>query len=887
MSIDSWRPPVVNPNPDGTRGWRRSGPITLPASVSEPGAVLIRTDRDKHGHATVEYIGTIELASSTQIVGLTANSWVSSDQGWRTFFIGGAFLPKDTPEAMLKLRKEELEKLQGDRTTRKEKRLPSDRIYWYQRYDDLSAPGKPRPQLGLDDAGEGLPYPRRLATNRGLEPGSDDREIPPADGESMWVPFDEQFSAHKASDFSSTAVKANTARFYARYILLFGRPFRDFNSVLSVFKDDSGKQASPLSDNDIDAFEAFRAWDLLNTAEDSAAIYQAMMADRMGSSASRAAGLPPTPGLLAAISEDEAEDTDRAFFTNMAADGLRSMGIIKEPRFPVPKVLAGRLDAWDSDEEMGRQALAGMNPVTLKALFKTPEDQGSAIRDVHINEDEDLQGATLASLVADAKAGNKPRLYWIDHWALGECWSEAGKAQNEEGKRVQHAGRALFYLRKDPENGDRDAGLVPIAIELAHPNTHPMKEGTRETHGEVYSRSQLKGDKRVVWTLAKAVFRSLDASVHQLDSHFNRSHAMLEPFLIAMRRNISCMHPVFKLMLPHFRYTLDINRNARSNLVNAPRGGLLGGGIIEQAFSAGEYAMRLAAKLYGATWTFAGQALPKDLERRNILLKKDEKGKLMKPYKLRWLHYPYAEDGLLIWEELEKYFDEYLRLYFKSDDAVAGDKELQAWWAEVKAEGHPDAKLSGRDEEQVWGFEGPIPSIDELVQILVTIAYMASAHHAAVNFGQYDYSALILNNSSLIRRHMPVKGTPAWDELVGARGNAQEKVFMSYLVDSESAFAVMSIIRLLSSHAPDEQTLEELNEYLVDKPAVEANARFAAAMKVVEDTIKKSNADPAMWARYGLEPPANGGASPLPYTLLMPSSGSGITMRGVPYSVSI
>ncbi len=37
----------------------------------------------------------------------------------------------------------------------------------------------------------------------------------------------------------------------------------------------------------------------------------------------------------------------------------------------------------------------------------------------------------------------------------------------------------------------------------------------------------------------------------------------MEPFHIAMRRNLSAVHPVAKLMLPHFRYTLNINRNAR------------------------------------------------------------------------------------------------------------------------------------------------------------------------------------------------------------------------------------------------------------------------------------------------------------------------------------
>jgi hypothetical protein len=43
---------------------------------------------------------------------------------------------------------------------------------------------------------------------------------------------------------------------------------------------------------------------------------------------------------------------------------------------------------------------------------------------------------------------------------------------------------------------------------------------------------------------AKAVFKSCDMGWHQLVSHFLRTHACMEPFEIAMRRQISALHPV-------------------------------------------------------------------------------------------------------------------------------------------------------------------------------------------------------------------------------------------------------------------------------------------------------------------------------------------------------
>jgi hypothetical protein len=45
---------------------------------------------------------------------------------------------------------------------------------------------------------------------------------------------------------------------------------------------------------------------------------------------------------------------------------------------------------------------------------------------------------------------------------------------------------------------------------------------------------------------------------------------------------------VYKLMMPHWAFTMQINANARSSLINA-------GGIIEQCFTPGSYAMEVGA----------------------------------------------------------------------------------------------------------------------------------------------------------------------------------------------------------------------------------------------------------------------------------------------------
>lgn len=50
-----------------------------------------------------------------------------------------------------------------------------------------------------------------------------------------------------------------------------------------------------------------------------------------------------------------------------------------------------------------------------------------------------------------------------------------------------------------------------------------------------------------------------------------------------------------------------------------------------------------------------------------------------------WLSdYPYAQDGLDLWSAYLEYFTAYLKLYYKSDADVLDDREVQAWWTEVK-----------------------------------------------------------------------------------------------------------------------------------------------------------------------------------------------------------
>ncbi|MCD7446600.1 Arachidonate 5-lipoxygenase [Datura stramonium] len=182
-----------------------------------------------------------------------------------------------------------------------------------------------------------------------------------------------------------------------------------------------------------------------------------------------------------------------------------------------------------------------------------------------------------------------------------------------------------------------------------------------------------------IWQLAKA-YIAVNERVHQLISRLH-THATIEPFVIATNRQLSVLHPIYKLLHPHFRDTMHINALARQTLLNA-------GGILEQTVFPTKYAMEMTSVAY-SDWVFltkpsllilSGEAIedPESVNKvSEVLLNQD---------------YPYAVDGLEIWSAIKSWVQEYCTCYYKTDEMIQKDTELQAWWKELREEGHGDKK---------------------------------------------------------------------------------------------------------------------------------------------------------------------------------------------------
>ncbi|KAJ4978367.1 hypothetical protein NE237_009147 [Protea cynaroides] len=412
-----------------------------------------------------------------------------------------------------------------------------------------------------------------------------------------------------------------------------------------------------------------------------------------------------------------------------------------------------------------------------------------------------------------------------------------------------YGSRTLFMLTHDET-------LRPLAIELTRPpkDDNPM---WRQVFAPGWDSTSCW-----LWRIAKAHVCAHDAGFHQLVVHWLRTHCCTEPYIIAANRQLSSMHPIYRLLLPHFRYTMEINSLARSLLINA-------GGIIETTFSPGKYSMEISSAYYDQFWRFDMEGLPADLIRRGMAV---EDPTAKHGLKLTIEDYPFANDGLILWDVLKEWVKDYVNHYYPSEGSpVESDEELQAWWYEVRTKGHGDKK-----DEPWWPV---LKTKDDLIQVVTTIIWVTSGHHAAVNFGQYHYGGYFPNRPTIARTNIPTE-EPSEEEMKLFL-NKPEIILLRTFPSQIQATKVMAILDVLSNHSVDEEYLGGVSERAwSDNPVINAAfERFNGRLKELEGIIDGRNNDLNLKNRTG--------AGVVPYELLKPFSEAGVTGKGVPYSISI
>lgn len=514
-------------------------------------------------------------------------------------------------------------------------------------------------------------------------------------------------------------------------------------------------------------------------------------------------------------------------------------------KFDTPMIVSKDKHAWMRDDEFARQFVAGVNPMSIERLQTfppvsklDPETYGppeSAIKEELIISQ--LDGLSVNEAM-DAK-----RLFIADYH---DTFIPFLDRINALDGRKSYATRALFFRTSL-------GTLKPIAIELSLPTTGSCSCSKRVITPPVDATSYW------IWQLAKAHVCSNDAGVHQLVHHWLRTHASLEPFILAAHRRLSVMHPIFKLLDPHMRYTLEINALARQRLVNAD-------GVIESCFTPGRYSMELSAAAY-KDWRFDLEGLPSDLVRRGMAELDPSQ-----PHGIKLVleDYPYANDGLLIWEAIENWVRTYVTRYYPDSSHILHDQELQGWYYEAINVGHGDLR-----DASWWP---KLDNQDGLVQILTILIWLASAQHAALNFGQYPYGGYIPNRPVLMRRLIPEESSPEYKNFL----EDPQRYYMSSIPSVVQTSKFIAVIDTLSTHSPDEEYLGEraqASTWTGDSEMIEEFFEFSAEMGKIEKEIEKRNGDCKLRNRCG--------AGVMAYELMAPTSEPGVTGRGVPNSVTI
>ncbi|MCO5575282.1 hypothetical protein L7F22_029082 [Adiantum nelumboides] len=757
-----------------------------------PGAITIVNDHQNE--FLLETIALKGLPSGT--VYFSCYSWVQSkfkNPQETIFFTNHVYLPSETPEGLKDLRQRDLLSLRGNG---KGARQPWENVYDYAVYNDIGQPDKSeglsRPTLGGDGEHK---YPRRCRTGRPPTRADPKVESILEVGTNYYVPRDEAFEQAKQENFISNTLK--------------GVVHQHVPSLRNSLKEG---QEEFQSFHDIDSL--FREGIKLKRFEAEQTFLQGL----------------PINHIIEKVEQ----------CANQASSLLQ---------YAQPSIISKDQFAWMRDEEFGRQALAGANPVHIERLQEFPprsaldeEDYGcpiSALTEEHLlGRLEDL---TLQ------QAMNQGRLFLLDyHDALMPF---INKVNALEGRKMYASRTILFHSRVGT--------LLPIAIELSLPPPSkgaPVKRQVFTPGSDAHSRWK--------WQLAKAHVSSNDAGFHQLVNHWLRSHATVEPYIIATHRQLSKMHPVSTLLQPHFRYTLEINASARQMLINAD-------GVIENCFTPGPFSLEISAAAYKSIWRFDQESLPADLLKRGMAI--EDPGQ-QNGLKLVLEDYPYASDGILVWNAITNWVDEYVSLYYKDGKDVDSDVELQSWWDEIKNKGHEDKK------GEPWWPQLKTPQ--DLKNILSTMIWITSGFHAAINFGQYDYVGYVPNRPCMTRRLIPEDGdflSPEYHEF----SQNPEKFFLSTIPNHLQATTVMAVVDTLSSHSPDEEYLgtRTRTNWTHDQRAKEAFQRFSASINEIEYVIGCKNRDPSLKNRHG--------AGVLPYELLVPSSGPGKTGQGIPNSISI
>lgn len=437
------------------------------------------------------------------------------------------------------------------------------------------------------------------------------------------------------------------------------------------------------------------------------------------------------------------------------------------PVLPKPHVIK----TYQTDDSFSEQRLCGVNPLVLRQIKQIPPGFAFTIQELR---DQFGDSINLEEKLAN---GN---LYVADYTSL--AFVKGGTY--ERGKKFLPTPIAFFCWRS---SGFSDRGqLVPIAIQI---NPAAGKQSQLIT----------PFDDPLIWFHAKLCVQIADANHHEMSSHLCRTHFVMEPFAIVTARQLAENHPLNLLLKPHFRFMLANNELGRQRLVNR------GGPVDELLAGTLQESLQIVVNAY-EEWSLDKFALPTELKNRGV----DDVNNLP--------HYPYRDDGMLLWNVIKKFVSEYLQIYYKTPQDFTADFELQAWAQELVS------KSGGR----VKGVSSTIETLEQLVDIATAVIFTCGPQHSAVNYPQYEYMTFMPNMPLAAYKQITPEGTIP-----------DRKNLISYLPPPKQTADQLTVLFILAAYRYDR--LGYYDDKFEDQEAQDLIVTFQQNLNGVERQIELNN----------------------------------------------
>jgi len=481
----------------------------------------------------------------------------------------------------------------------------------------------------------------------------------------------------------------------------------------------------------------------------------------------------------------------------------------------------------------GYLQIAGFNTTNLRGVVASVPSGSKAVGLSALQAKMPISDSILQSVLGDGnitlqQAVNEQRLYVCDYTQMDGATADILHGE----QRYITAPIALFYWNPTPPPGYPPSAkgvLQPICIQLAQAfdaESAPIFTPNDCAHAN--------DPNRLKWRIAKYIVNVITAIQHEAVAHLGDCHLIVEPMVVAAHRQLSEQHPLLTLLIPHFRFTININDDAIHSLI------VPGGVVATNVGPAIESTRALIASAHRA-WRW-------------------DENNPDRVFHLRGVDalpaFPFRDDTLLLWQATRTFVSAYLRTYYSNDQDVRDDDELQGFVNELVSPLYAGFKgLNGLKLVDDERGTVRIDSLDYLIEMIAQIIYIAGPQHASVNYAQYPLMSYMPSVAGTIYHAPPTRSTQltSIDDC------------MAWYPPLDVALYTFSFEYLLSSVQYDtfgHYDSEPRTPYFTDPRIQTLAADFRDALALIEIEIRKRNQ-----------------TRPIPYPYQLPSQ--------IPNSISI